>query len=223
VKLSAIVFFAATGLRAQSAVDWTFDDLQGAIATLQISQATSEDESAELQTISDSLDVIHNRYKQRFGGAQEDAASIQKNISKEYSLSMNADLSLLRSLPSDHPNRLAGLKDIHADLAMKASFVSRTLGAAGAFPSVITLTVDTVASDGQKVSGFWVRCNPHRYGVGTNPLFVFNSASTPTAAVLPPGAFTCWVEDVHKTVLASQPVNLGGSGSSSEYLKFSLP
>jgi hypothetical protein len=217
-----MVFVLAIALNAQVTTVWTFDDLQAAVASLQISPATTEDESTELQSISDSLDVLHNRYKQRYGSNEDDTA-IGRNISKEYSLSMKANLSSLRSLPSDHASRLAALKDIRADFAMKTSFISQTLGAAGAFPSVITLTVDTVASNGQKVSGLWVRCNPHRYGVAANPLFVFNSASTPTSSVLPPGAFTCWVEDAHKRVLASQPVNLGASGASSESIKFSLP
>jgi hypothetical protein len=220
---TAIAFLAANLIGAQEVTNWTFGDFQAAIATLQISANTNEAENGELQKMSTSLGVLHSRYIQRYGDNSDNTSAIGQNISAPYSRSMRADLSALKSLPSDHIGRLATLKEINADLALKGSFVSRSLGASGAFPSIITVTVETISKTGQPVSGLWVRCNPHRYGVTTSPLFVFNSASTPTSSILPPGMFTCWVEDGHKTVLLSQPLNLGASGASSENVKFAMP
>lgn len=143
-------------------------------------------------------------------------------IPESYSRTMCADVEALRAVLDSAPERAAVLEDVRKDLRLKLKVAEGGLGFAGGFPAVVKVTVDTVR-EGKKAHGLYVRCNPLRYGVTATPLFVFNSASTPTAAELPPGLFMIWVESADKKVLASQPMEIGASGSDSEFIRFALP
>lgn len=203
--------------------NWTFNDLQLAVANIEIGNNPNQQEQPVIHSISQAIGQLRTRYLQKFGDGSDTVSSINHNLSKEYSRSIDADFMSLRQLPTEQPKRLMVLKDIQADLVLKVSFNDNSLALSGTFPSVISVTVNTVNSQGTKVAGLWVRCNPQRYGVTKNPLFVFNSASTPTSAMLPPGRFIMWVEDANNKVLASQPVDFGSGGKSAEQMTFALP
>jgi len=202
---------------------WTFQQFQAVIADQQLTYSSDKQQSDELQKISDLLDRLHDRYVQRFGDDADVPALIEKNLPLGYSLSMAADLDAVEKDSSNHLDRINALQDVKNDLAMKVSFMVHSLGATGEFPSIIHVTVETVRPGGSKFSGLWVRCNPRRYGVTNHPLFVFNSATTPTESDLPPGFFVIWVEDAKHHLLLSQPVSLGGAGSDSEHITLAIP
>jgi hypothetical protein len=214
---------AAAVLAQDSGTTWTFSDFQTAVVAVRLSDNSDENERAILNQISSSLGQLRDRYIQRYGENSQDASSLARNLSQEYSRSMAANISSLRSLGDDHAERLAVLEDLNKDLSTKVAFFSHALGATGSFPSVISVTVKTVDAKGNDASGLWVRCNPRRYGVTNHPIFVFNSATTPTTASLPPGSFVFWVEDSTKKVLLSQPVQLGLAGQTSEQIRLALP
>ncbi len=212
-------------VHTQSTVEtWTFADFQSAVIRIKLAGNIDTTESAALDDISTSLNGLRGRYTQAYGQDADDPQYLPHHLSKPYYQSMAADLFSLRSLPSDHAAQMQAIEDVRKDLSTKANFVSSSLGVTGSsFPSVITVTVDTVDATGKRVYGLWVRCNPERWGVTSHPLFVFNSATTPTSSILPPGYFVLWIEDSHKKVLEVQPIELGAAGHDTERISFSLP
>jgi hypothetical protein len=219
-----IVLAISTWLSAQdSNVDWTFGDIQTTVTRLELSGGTKADEINALTSISSALNQIRSRYLQAYGEDADNIDSIRKHLSAEYSASMAADLATLNGLPSDHEKRLAILNYVREDVSTKAAFLSRTLGATGTFPSIISVTIQTVSASGQNVSGLWIRCNPARYGITKNPLFVFNSATTPTTAPLPPANLVCWVQDSSEIVVLKVSIQTGMGGKLTETIRLSLP
>lgn len=81
------------------------------------------------------------------------------------------------------------------------------------FPTDVQVTVKTLKNNKEK-SGFWVRCNPRAYGNSKPARYPFNSVSSPTERLLPPGNYQLWVEDSAGKVLNSQPISIGDNGKS---------
>jgi len=148
----------------------------------------------------------------------------RSKISRVYVVSLNSDSLALEKLPAVAPgSRAAVARDVRDDLQVKSRFSSESLGIGGAFPSVVTVTVET-ERNGKKVDNLWVRCNPQRDGVTKNPMFVFNSATSPTVSQLPPGVFTIWVEATSGgQVLTQEPIMVGSNGSDHDTIRLALP
>jgi len=168
----------------------------------------------DIQSLAGKLD---DRLHRSGGDAPENA-----NLPDDYSRSLTADLETLLSLPEVTSARAQALEQVRDDLRLKWKFAEGALGFAGGFPAVVKVTVETVR-DGKKVDGLYVRGNPRRWGQTANPTIVFNSASSPTTANVPPGLFVLWVESPDKKVLALQPIEVGGTGSDSETIRLALP
>ena len=91
------------------------------------------------------------------------------------------------------------------------------------FGSVVRVTVET-ERNGKQVNGLWVRCNPYRDGVTKYPMFVFNSATSPTTSQLPPGVFTIWVEATSGgKVLIQRRVDIGVNRVDHETITLEVP
>lgn len=221
IALCAGLLGPASGVSADE--PWTFNAFQGAILNLRLTEEPPPAEAAALVALSNDLDKVRARYVQKFGEAADDSAALTKNLPAVYVTSMQSDFTSLRTLPPEADRRLSILQDLSQDLHIKAQFVASGLGLTGDFPAVISVKVNTVDAHGKNVSGLWVRCNPARYGVTSNPIFVFNGASTPTKTMLPPGNFVLWAEDAQRHVVSSQPIQLGTSGAASEEINFALP
>jgi len=92
-----------------------------------------------------------------------------------------------------------------------------------AFGSVVQVTVDA-QHEGQPARDLWVRCNPLRDGVTRTPMFIFNSATTPTTAQLPPGSLIMWLESATGGhVVAEQQMKIGEGGVDHETIRFPVP
>jgi hypothetical protein len=139
-----------------------------------------------------------------------------------YLISLDSDSSALESfpkLPSELRTTVA--IDVRDDLMIKYDYASAFPG--GPFASVVRVTVET-EHEGKPVNGLWVRCNPVRDGVTKDPMFLFNSATTPTTAPLPPGALIMWLESASGGhVIAEQQMKIGEGGTDHETIKFPVP
>jgi hypothetical protein len=143
-----------------------------------------------------------------------------------YLTSLDADSAALElfadkeKLSIEERTKAAGA--IQGDLSLKYEFAAELPG--GTFPSVIEVTVDTVHGDGQPANGLWVRCNPSLDGVTKHPMFLFNSATTPTTSFLPPGYLVMWIESSSGGfVVAQQDMKLGEGGKNKVTIRFPVP
>jgi hypothetical protein len=205
-----------------NAAPWSFAQFQTSLTKVSLRPDLSHQEAEDISAMSTLVGRIHDEYVQAFGPGSDSGGKLQEHLSPQYIQSLVADNSALSNLPSAPFERAQVLSEIRRDLQLKADLTSSTLNASAAFPSVVTVTVDT-QRNGKSVGGLWVRANPRRLGVTAQPVIVFNSASTPTSAMLPPGLFILWVESADKTVLASQPIAVGVGGKDTEQIVFALP
>jgi len=210
-------------LAQDSPKQWTFSGLQSATARVKFSGALSPKEGNALDGIVASLNILRTRYTSKFDENADVADQIAINVSQEYSSSMAANLVALQNLPTDPGHRLATLVSIQRDLQLKVAFVPSSQGLTGTFASVIPVTVNTTNGNGQNLFGLWVRCNPQLYGVTAHPLFIFNSATTPTQTNLPPGSLICWIQDSNNKVLLSREIDLGSQGITPQTINLSIP
>jgi len=215
---------------AQESPVWSFRDLDTATRQLTSLTGLSGAEREQVRSIQASIGELQEKFRTAFPGTQ-DAAAVQRNLPQPFRESIAADLASIRMLnqtgearPSASKTRprRAILEELSADLALKAKFGGSGFGLGGGFPAVVKVTVETVRQ-GKKEDGLWVRANPRRYGVTSDPMFVFNSATSPTATNLPPGLFVLWDETADHHVIASQPVEIGSANKDSELIRFSLP
>jgi hypothetical protein len=186
--------------------------LQLAVTRAGLGDGLTAQDQAMLRDIGRSADKLDDRFKN--AAAAEPA--------EEFAKSLSDDAQALDRLPASTGERTAILKDIRDDLELKARFTSRGLTASTAFPSVVNVTIET-ERNGRTVNGLWVRSNPRRYGVTDTPMFVFPSASSPTARRMPPGVFTMWVESADHRVLATQIIEIGATEQDSERIRFTIP
>ena len=207
----AIGLITSVAVRAQT----PFHRLSQASVHLLESEGLSGTEKSALEDIHASSTRLGKLFQEANGTAPEKA-----KLSEGYAKSLDADVETL--LSTDQKERSSAIQGVRDDVRIKLKFAEGSLGFAGGFPANIKVTVETVR-EGKKVDGLWVRCNARRYGVTRNPAFVFNSASSPTTANLPPGLFVLWVESPDGKVLGSQPVEIGSTGSDSETIRFALP
>jgi hypothetical protein len=171
----------------------------------------------DLQEISNSAKKLTDSY----------AASLRKkqpgnSLPRVFVISLDADsrsLMSLREAPKE--TRAAILRDVRDDVWIKAEYSSSPLG--GTFRSVVKVTVET-EREGKKVDGLWVRCNPARDGVTKSPMYLFNSATSPTTSLLPPGSLIMWIESTTGGhVVAEQFVKTGQGGIEQETIRFPIP
>ena len=206
---------------AQESRVWSFRDLDTASRQLTSLTGLSGAEREEVRSIQASIRELQEKFRAAFPGTQ-DAAAVQRNLPPPFRESIAADLASIRMLRQSGDTRRAILEEVSADLSLKAKFAGSGFGLGGGFPALVKVTVETVRQ-GKKEDGLWVRANPRRYGVNSDPMFVFNSATSPTTTNLPPGLFVLWVETADHHVIASQPVEIGAANKDSELIRFSLP
>jgi hypothetical protein len=143
-----------------------------------------------------------------------------------YLASLDADSGALESINGNDKasidTQTKTARDISADLSLKYEFSAELPG--GTFPSAVEVTVETEHEDGSPAKGLWVRCNPARDGVTKHPMFLFNSATTPTTTFLPPGSVVMWLESSSGGfVVAQQEMKLGEGGKDRETIRFPVP
>ncbi|HZL57408.1 MAG TPA: hypothetical protein VFC21_10015 [Bryobacteraceae bacterium] len=225
VVLPTVLFVSACAARAQDdAGAAAFARLKIAIGQAQAaSRSWPDDVRSEVNSyLSDSSNFTSALWE-RYRGSQSEER--RTKIATVYVVSLNGDSSALEKLgdvtpPKDRP---AVARDVRDDLKVKAHYTSQAAGIGGAFPSVVAVTVETERK-GKKADDLWVRCNPRRDGVTKNPMFVFNSATSPTMSQLPPGFFIIWVEETKGgKVLTQQPVSIGDNGQDRQTIKLAIP
>jgi hypothetical protein len=206
-----VIWICAANCRAQDPeTDRAFEKLQSAITKARLSNP-AQGESELLKEIA----TLANRLETGYRNAKSDGHS-------EFSQSLSDDAQAISEIIDTADTRRSVLTAVRDDLTLKVTFASRSLNAAVSFPEIINVTVET-ERDGKVVNGFWLRCNPRRYGVNDHPMFVFNSASSPTIRNLPPGAFVMWVENETHKVLLSEPLDVGSDGLDHEKIKLAVP
>lgn len=212
-------------LHAQESLpDWTFSRMMSTVTRLKSPGNIGGNELIALTEVSKSLTSLRQRYTAKYGKDSDEPNQIRTNVTKQYAAAMGEILWSLQNLPGDPKARLTELQDIDRELRLQVTLVSQSgLGLGGLFPAVITVTVETIDSQGKGISGLWVRCNPRRYGVTSKPLFIFDDTTTPTTATLPPGSLTCWVESSDHKMLQQQPIELGTDGKTIKSIRMSIP
>ena len=210
------------GHAALAQPDWSFRDLEAASRQLSNLRDLSTVERMYVALVKTSVDALHARYRSTFHSAGDKREEIRQKLPAPFRDSVADDLAVLQMLKQPGESRVTALADVSGDLALKVKFAESAFGLGGGFPALVKVTVETVRA-GKKQDGLWVRANPRRYGVNSDPMFLFNSASSPTTTNLPPGLFVLWVETPEHQFLASQPVEIGAGGTDSETIRFSLP
>jgi hypothetical protein len=198
-----------------------FDRLNSAVKQAQASISSRAEAQPSLTT--NLLDV--SNVAEKLSGLYR--ATLKKkqppnSLPRVYLLSLDSDSSALEGFPKlSLELRSSVAINIRDDLMIKFDYASSFPG--GAFASVVRVTVET-EHEGKPVSGLWVRCNPVRDGVTKDPMYVFNSATTPTTSQLPPGSLIMWLESASGgNVIAQQQMKIGEGGIDHETIKFPVP
>lgn len=223
-RMLPLLVFAMTVGRASAQDDTgivAFERLNSAVRQAQ-SFVAGQPESQpslklDLADISRSATRLSNLYKSSLRKKQP-----PNSLPRVYVISLDADSSSLESLP-DTPkdSRAAIVKDVREDAGTKADYASA--GRGDTFPAVIQVTVET-EHEGKKVDDLWVRCNPARDGVTKTPMYLFNSATSPTTSQLPPASLIMWIEPTSGgPILAEQFIKTGQGGNDKETIKFPIP
>jgi hypothetical protein len=146
------------------------------------------------------------------------------HLPRIYIASLDSDSAALESFAGDtklsieQQTKIAS--DVHEDLGQKREYAADLPG--GVFRSTIEVTVETIHADGKPAYGLWVRANAAVDGVTKMAMYPFNSATTPTTRLLPPGYLTLWIEaSSGGFVLAQQEILLGSKDQ--EAIRFPVP
>jgi hypothetical protein len=171
----------------------------------------------DLQEIGNAATRLRDLYKASLRKKQP-----ENSLPRGYVISLDSDSSSLTSLPdAPRDSRPAIVRDVRDDVWIKAEYATASPG--GTFRATVKVTVET-ERDGKKADGLWVRCNPARDGVTKSPMFFFNSATSPTTSLLPPGSLIMWVESTTGGhVVAEQFIKTGQRGTDQETIRFPIP
>lgn len=147
-----------------------------------------------------------------------------KDLPKEYLLTLEADCELLRQAieESNDEKAAAMLQDVYADLDVKLKQARKIIGAAGTLGSKVRVTVKT-RKEAREVGGYLVRCNPRRRSAQQSAMFVFNNPTSPTEKDLPPGNFVMWLETQDGVKVVSRDITIGGNGETTETIVIDVP
>jgi hypothetical protein len=202
---------------------WTFASFQNAITALRFNVGRDSPDDQELAAMSSDLKTIHDAYLQKYGGDADTEAQIPKNLGSDYSRSMQDNLDVIKD-PPPTPNRLATLRDIRADLDVKATAVTRTMQlVSGSFPSIVDVDVRVQMGQvqGTSVANLSVRANAHIHGTDPPATYIFSPAGPSNFRTrMPPGRFWIWVES-GAGVIQKQEYDIGRVGNS-ENISFNL-
>ena len=224
--MASILLFvrpAMTPFTQPATAGWTFTSCKQTLTTLIFQVTAGSPEDQALTAMSHDLDTIRQRYLVAYGNSADSDGQIAMNLPAEYSRSMLNDFARLKSLPTSGAPRLSSLKEIEADLHIKATAaVSGMSGLVStSFPAAVEVVVTVTLGPRTTVSGLNVRGNAHYRGIQSPADYIFSPSSGVYVMKLPPGRFWFWVQS-GKNILYKSEEDIGLAGSSIEHRDYTL-
>jgi hypothetical protein len=185
-------------------------------AVLEIRQRRPTLQPAEVDALQESV-LAAQRLRQRWNeGGRPD-------LPEGYIQTLQLNAELLRGIAAGEdslsPDKV--LADVRDDLLLKERFAAVEFALVSRFRGAVSVRVVT-RRGGQQADGFMVRANPRRWGVRSDPLFVFNNPS-PSQRELPPGNYVIWAETPNGTMVASQPITVGDDNAERKEIILIIP
>lgn len=222
----AFLVFASFGSSPQenpANSGWTFASFRSAITDLRFNVERNSPDDRVLIAISSDLEIIHDAYLQKYGENADTEAQIAKNLGTAYGRSMLESLEVLRGSPAG-PKRTLLLRDVRADLDVKATAINRTMQLVnGNFPSIVDVNVHVQMDRSRQpaMANLSVRANAHIHGTDPPAAYIFSSAGPSNFETrMPPGRFWIWVESP-AGVVQKQEYDIGRLNNI-EHISFNL-
>lgn len=222
VVLALLTWRSASSVQAANA-GWTFAEFQSAVVRLDLRAPTSSTAQSTLQSISDELQTIRNRYVAVFGADSDTEERIAANLHAEFSQSMVDDLWILNHLPADPAKSVEALQAVRRDLSVKARSASSNSGIVTlTFPSIIDVAITVKLREHQTINPSDLSIHANSCGRGTSlPGRVLGNGTGPFLTKLPPGCFIIWAQ-VGNSILKQMEQDVGLSSSKPEKFDFLL-